>query len=77
MSLLALNGGLWGDFIVFCWISHYLQCPIYVWNKNNGCIIVKIQDENNGNTSHIVYKNNHFEPTYTCYQTIVFFNCQN
>ncbi len=54
MSLLTLNGGLWGDFIVVCWILHYLQCPIYVWNKNNSRIIVKIQDKSSGNTLHIV-----------------------
>jgi hypothetical protein len=63
MSLSALNGGLWGNLIVVYWISHYLQRPIYVWNKNNGYIMGKVWDEINGNTLHIVYGNNHFEPT--------------
>jgi hypothetical protein len=54
-----------------------LQCPIYVWNKNKGCIIVKVQDENSGNTLHIVYGNIHFELADTCCQIIVSFDCQN
>jgi hypothetical protein len=63
MSSSTLNNGLWGGLIVIYWISHYLQCPIYVWNKNNDYIMVKVRDEMNGNTLHIVYGNNHFEPT--------------
>jgi hypothetical protein len=42
ISLLVLDGGLWGDFIAIYCISHYLQCPIYVWNKSNGHIMVKV-----------------------------------
>jgi hypothetical protein len=39
--------------------------------------MVKVWNKNNGNTLHIVYENNHFEPTYTCYETLVSFDCQN
>jgi hypothetical protein len=35
MSLLALNGGLWGNFTVKYWISKYLQCFIHIWNKSS------------------------------------------
>jgi hypothetical protein len=38
--------------------------------------MVKVWDENNVNTLHNVYGNNHFEPTDTCYQIEVSFNCQ-
>jgi hypothetical protein len=63
MSLSALNGGLWGYLIAIYWISHYLQRLIYVWNKNNNYKMVKVWDKINGNTLHIVYGKNHFEPT--------------
>jgi hypothetical protein len=46
MSLLALNGGLWNDFIAIYWISKYLQLPIHIWNKNNYQIMMKIRNEN-------------------------------
>jgi hypothetical protein len=59
MSLLALNGGLWGDFSDVYWISHYLKHAIHVWNKSNDCLMVKIRDKTNGNMLHIVYGNNH------------------
>jgi len=42
MSILATNGGLWGDFIAMFWISTYLQCPIHVGNKSNGRIMSKV-----------------------------------
>jgi hypothetical protein len=44
---------------------------------DNSRIMVKVRNESNGNTLHIVYRNNHFEPIDTCYQIIVSFNCQN
>jgi hypothetical protein len=62
MSILPTNGGLWGDFIVVFWISKYLQCPIHVWNKNNGRIMSKVGNEYNSEILHVVYGNNHFEP---------------
>jgi len=61
MSLAASNGGLWGDFTAIYWISQYLQQSIYVWNKNNGQIMVKVGDNMNGITLNIVYGNDHFE----------------
>ncbi len=77
MSLSTLNGRLWGDLTIVYWISHYLQCPIYVWNKNNKHITVKVWNETNiGNTLCIVYGNNHFELANTCYQIIVYFDFQ-
>ncbi len=39
--------------------------------------MIKVRNESNGNTLHIVYKNNHFEFINTCYQIIVSFNWQN
>jgi hypothetical protein len=35
MSISALDGGLWGDFIVIYSIFEYLHHSIHVWNKNN------------------------------------------
>ncbi len=54
MSLATNNGGLWGDFTVIYWISQYLQQATYVWNKNNGQIMVKVGDNMNGITFNIV-----------------------
>jgi hypothetical protein len=63
MSILATNGGLWGDFsLVFC-IEIFATCPFHVWNKNNGRIMSKWANEYNTESLHIVYENNHFEPT--------------
>jgi len=76
MLLLALNGGLWGDLNVVYQISQSSQCRVYVWNKNNNYIMVKVRDEINGNTLHIVYGNNHFEPTNYVIKQIVSFDCQ-
>jgi hypothetical protein len=59
MSLATSNGGLWGDFTTIYLISQYLQQPIYVWNKNNGQIMVKVGDNMNGITLNIVYGNDH------------------
>jgi hypothetical protein len=39
--------------------------------------MVKVWNKNNGNTLQIVYENSDFEPTYTCYETLVSFDCQN
>jgi hypothetical protein len=39
--------------------------------------MVKVWNKNSGNTLHIVYENNNFEPTYTCYETLDSFDCQN
>jgi len=39
--------------------------------------MVKVWNESSGNTLHIVYTNNHFEPPYTCYETLISFDCQN
>jgi hypothetical protein len=46
LSISALDGGLWGDFITIYWISKYLDCSIYVWNKRNDQIMVKVEQEN-------------------------------
>jgi hypothetical protein len=61
MSLTTSNGGLWDDFTTIYWISQYLQQPIYVWNKNNGKIMVKVGDNMNDITLNIVYGNDHSE----------------
>jgi hypothetical protein len=46
------------------WISKYLQRSIHVWNKSNGRIMSKLGwNEYNTEILHIVYGNNHFEPT--------------
>jgi len=46
LSILAIHGGLWGDFIIIYWIYEYLHCSIHIWNKNNGWTVVKIKQEN-------------------------------
>jgi hypothetical protein len=61
LSILATNGGLWGDFTTIFWISKHLEHPIHVWNTNNGWILSKVRNEYNSETLHIVYGNNHFE----------------
>jgi hypothetical protein len=61
MSLLALNGGLWGDFTTIYWISKYLQLPIHIWNKSNYQIMMKVGNENASHVLNILYENNHFE----------------
>jgi hypothetical protein len=33
MSLLTLNGGLWGNFTAIYWILEYLQHLIHIWTK--------------------------------------------
>jgi hypothetical protein len=38
--------------------------------------MVKVRNESNGNTLHIVYENNHFELVDTCYQIVVYFDYQ-
>jgi hypothetical protein len=64
MSIPVTNGGLWGDFIVMFWISIYLQHSIHVWNKSNGRIMSKLKgNEYNTEILHIIYGNNHYEPT--------------
>jgi hypothetical protein len=58
----TIDGGLWGDFIAMFWISKYLQHLIYVWSKNNGQIMVKVEYQYDVSILNIVYANNHFEP---------------
>ncbi len=74
MSLHALNGGLWGDFIVIYYISIYLQLPIHIWNKNNCWIMMKAGNENANHMLNIIYVNNHFKPIITCNPMINFSN---
>jgi len=74
MSLLALNGGLWGDFITIYWISKYLQFPIHIWNKNNCQIMMNVGNENVNHVLNILYANNHFELAITCDPMINFSN---
>jgi hypothetical protein len=40
-----------------------LQPQTYVWNKNNGQILVKIRDQYDVSILNIVYGNNHFNGT--------------
>jgi hypothetical protein len=61
MSILALDGGLRGDFIGIYWIFEYLHHSIHVWNENNDQIMVQIQQENASIPLNLVYGNNHFE----------------
>ncbi len=74
MSLLPLNGRLWGDFIAIYWILKYLQLPIHIWNKNNCQITKKVRNENANHILNMLYANNHFEPTITCDTMINFSN---
>jgi len=43
LSVSAIDGGLWGDYITIYRISEYLHCSIDVWNKINGQIMVNIK----------------------------------
>ncbi len=74
MSLLALNGGLWGNFTTIYWISKYLQHLIHIWNKNSYWIMVKVGNENGNHALNILYENNHFELAITCDYMIKFSN---
>jgi hypothetical protein len=74
MSLLALNGGLWGNFTVIYWILEYLQRLIHIWNKNSCWIMVKLGTENASHVLNILYANHHFEHAITCDHMIKFSN---
>jgi hypothetical protein len=41
----SIDGGSYNDFTTIFWILKYLQHSIYVWNNNNGRIMVKIGDQ--------------------------------
>jgi len=60
MSILGLDGGLWGDFTTIYWIFEYLDHSIHVWNLKNGQIMVKVEQENESTPLNIIYGNNHF-----------------
>ncbi len=61
MSILASNGNLWDDFIAIFQISHYLECAIHKWNRNNDQIIIKVGHEFDGSILNILYGDNPFE----------------
>jgi len=46
MSISTIDGGLWDDFTTIYSISEYLHRSIHVWNKRNGWIMVKTEQEN-------------------------------
>jgi len=64
MSMSTTNGGLWSDFIIVYCISRYLECPIHVWNKNNGQIMEKLGNQYGITILNIAYGNNHCKKTY-------------
>jgi hypothetical protein len=76
MSLIASNGGLWGDFTTIYWISQYLQQPIYVWNRNNGQIMVKVGDNMNGMYMEMIILNllNFMTQQLVCNHQIMWYN---
>jgi hypothetical protein len=41
----SIDGGSYNDFTTMFWILKYLQHSIYVWNKNNGQVMVKGGDQ--------------------------------
>ncbi len=41
----SIDGGSYNDFTTMFWILKYLQHSIYVWNKNNGRVMVKERDQ--------------------------------
>jgi hypothetical protein len=60
------------------WIPKYLQRLIHVWNKSNGRIMSKlVGNEYNTKILHIVYGNNHFEPTIMHNQIAIVVNVYN
>ncbi len=61
MLMLTFDGGLCRDFITIFWKSQYLQCPIHVWNKTNGWIMMIIGSNYDNQILNIIYGNNHFE----------------
>ncbi len=68
MSILAMDGGLWGDFTTI-----FLGITIFVmWNtclEQKQCkIMVKVGYEFEVNQLNIFSRNNHFEPTKLFYQ---------
>jgi len=40
----SIDGGSYNDFTIMFW-KKYLQHSIYVWNKNNGRVMVKGGDQ--------------------------------
>ncbi len=63
-SISTLDSRLWDDFTNISWISEYLYHPIHVWNKINGHIIIKVEQENESTPLNLIYGNNHFELAY-------------
>jgi hypothetical protein len=46
--------------LYFGYQNMHLQHQIYVWNKNNGQILVKVRDQYDVSILNIIYRNNHF-----------------
>jgi hypothetical protein len=68
MSMSACDGGLWGDFTTIFWLSQYLQHPIYIWNKTNAQIMMKVGNDYETQILNIIYDNSHFELVEYCFQ---------
>jgi hypothetical protein len=62
------DGGLWGDFTTTFWLSQYLQCPIYIWNKKNAQIMMKVGNDYETQILNIIYDNSQFELVEYCFQ---------
>jgi hypothetical protein len=73
MSQNAMDGCVWGDFIMIFRISQYLQGPIFVWCKTSIWIMMKCGEEYNLTIlMHLAFGNQHFEPI----EIIISFNLQ-
>jgi hypothetical protein len=73
MSQNAIDGYVWGDFIMIFQISQYLQRPIFVWCKTSIWIMMKCGEEYNPIVwMHLVFGNQDFDPI----ETIISFSLQ-
>ncbi len=73
MSQNAIDGCVWGDFIMIFRISQYLQRLIFVWCKTSIRIMMKCGKEYNLTVlMHLAFGNQHFEPI----ETIISFSLQ-
>jgi hypothetical protein len=66
MGLSVRNGGLWGDFTILLWVSQSMECPIFVWNKHNGRIMLKCGKYFPSATIQLVFGDAHYEPIVSC-----------
>jgi hypothetical protein len=48
-----------------------LQCPIHIWNKIGGQIMMKVGNDYDNQTCNIIYGNNHLEPTKVLFENMI------